>query len=150
MLETLDVVIPRLPFDKPRYLMGVGTPDDLLQSLRRGVDMFDCVLPTRAGRHGLVFTRRGRLNLRNARFADDARPVDALSSSPMARDYSRAYWRHLVKSGEILAMMALTEINLAYYQDLMSGARQAIKEGRLDAYIAEAQRNWAEGEAESR
>jgi queuine tRNA-ribosyltransferase len=150
MLETLDVVIPRLPFDKPRYLMGVGTPDDLLQSLRRGVDMFDCVLPTRAGRHGLVFTRRGRLNLRNARFADDARPVDALSSSPMARNYSRAYWRHLVKSGEILAMMALTEINLAYYQDLMSGARQAIKEGRLDAYIAEAQRNWAEGEAESR
>ena len=148
MLETIDVVIPHLPFDRPRYLMGVGTPDDLLQSLRRGVDMFDCVLPTRAGRHGLVFTRRGRLNLRNARFADDARPVDPLSSSPMARDYSRAYWRHLVKSGEILAMMGLTEINLAYYQDLMSGARQAIGEGRLDAYIAEAQRNWAEGEAE--
>jgi queuine tRNA-ribosyltransferase len=148
MLETIDVVIPHLPFDRPRYLMGVGTPDDLLRSLRRGVDMFDCVLPTRAGRHGLVFTRRGRLNLRNARFADDARPVDPLSSSPMARDYSRAYWRHLVKSGEILAMMGLTEINLAYYQDLMSGARLAIKDGRLGAYIAEAQRDWAKGEAE--
>jgi queuine tRNA-ribosyltransferase len=150
MLAMIDIVVPRLPLDRPRYLMGVGTPDDLLKSLRRGVDMFDCVLPTRAGRHGLVFTRRGRLNLRNARFADDARPVDPLSSSSMARDYSRAYWRHLTKSGEILAMMGLTEINLAYYQDLMNGARQAIIEGLLDSYITEAQRNWAEGEAEGR
>jgi queuine tRNA-ribosyltransferase len=111
--------------------------------------MFDCVLPTRAGRHGLVYTRRGRLNLRNARFAEDPRPVDPRSSSPMARDYSRAYWRHLVKSGEILAMMGLTEINLAYYQDLMSGARQAVAERRLDLFISEAQRDWAEGEAEA-
>ena len=150
MLDMIDVVVPHLPFDKPRYLMGVGTPDDLLQAVTRGVDMFDCVMPTRAGRHGLVFTRRGRLNLRNARFADDARPVDPLSSSPVARDYSRAYWRHLTKAGEILAMMGLTEINLAYYQDLMAGARLAIGEGRLDAYIAETQRNWAEGEAEGR
>jgi queuine tRNA-ribosyltransferase len=148
MLEMIETVVPHLPFDKPRYLMGVGTPDDLLQAMRRGVDMCDCVMPTRAGRHGLAFTRRGRLNLRNARFADDPRPVDSLSSSPMARDYSRAYWRHLVKSGEILAMMGLTEINLAYYHDLMSGARQAIGEGRLDAYIADTRRNWAEGEAE--
>jgi queuine tRNA-ribosyltransferase len=98
----------------------------------------------------MAFTRRGRLNLRNARFADDPRPVDPLSSSPMARDYSRAYWRHLTKSGEILAMMGLTEINLAYYQDLMAGARLAISEGRLDAYIAETHCNWAEGEAEGR
>jgi queuine tRNA-ribosyltransferase len=150
MLEMIDAVVPHLPFDKPRYLMGVGTPDDLLQALNRGVDMFDCVLPTRAGRHGMVFTRRGRLNLRNARFAEDPRPIDPLSSSSMARDYSRAYWRHLVKSGEILAMMGLTEVNLAYYQDLLSGAQLAITEGRLDAYIAEAQRNWAEGEAEGR
>src|SRR5580698_2201230 len=149
MLDTLDVVVPHLPFDKPRYLMGVGTPDDLLQAMRRGVDMFDCVMPTRAGRHGMVFTRRGRLNLRNARFADDPRPIDPLSSSPMARDYSRAYWRHLVKSGEILAMMGLTEVNLAYYQDLVAGARLAIGAGRLDSYIADAQRNWAEGEAEA-
>ena len=148
MLETIEEVAPHLPDDKPRYLMGVGTPDDLLQSVRRGVDMFDCVMPTRAGRHGLVFTRHGRLNLRNARFADDPRPIDPLASSPMARDYSRAYWRHLVKSGEILAMMGLTEINLAYYQDLMAGARKAIGEGRLQAYIDETRLAWAEGEAE--
>ncbi len=148
MLDTIETVIPHLPANGPRYLMGVGTPDDLLQSLRRGVDMFDCVMPTRAGRHGTAFTRRGRLNLRNARFADDSRPVDPLSSSRMARDYSRAYWRHLVKSGEILAMMGLSEINLAYYLDLMSGARQAIGEGRLDAYIDDARRGWVEGEAE--
>jgi queuine tRNA-ribosyltransferase len=146
MLDVIEAVVPHLPADKPRYLMGVGTPDDLLQSVRRGVDMFDCVMPTRAGRHGLAFTRRGRLNLRNARFADDPRPVDPLSSSRMARDYSRTYWRHLVKAGEILAMMALTEINLAYYFDLMAGARQAIGEARLDAYIDETRRSWAEGE----
>jgi queuine tRNA-ribosyltransferase len=150
MLETIEAVVPHLPGGAPRYLMGVGTPGDLLQAMRRGVDMFDCVMPTRAGRHGLVFTRRGRMNLRNARFAEDPRPVDRLSSSPMARDYSRAYWRHLVKSGEILAMMGLTEINLAYYQDLMAGARLAIGQGRLDAYIAETQRNWTEGEADGR
>ncbi len=149
MLDMIEAVIPYLPADKPRYLMGVGAPDDLLQSLRRGVDMFDCVMPTRAGRHGMVFTRRGRLNLRNARFAGDPRPIDALSSSPMARDYSRAYWRHLVKSGEILAMMGLTEINLAYYQDLMAGARKAIGEGRLEAYIDGVAKAWVEGEAEA-
>src|SRR5271165_2809105 len=100
MLDMIETVIPHLPENKPRYLMGAGAPDDLLQSLMRGIDMFDCVMPTRAGRHGMVFTRRGRLNLRNARFADDARPIDPLSSSSVARTYSRAYWRHLVKSGE--------------------------------------------------
>ena len=150
MLQMIETVAPCLPADRPRYLMGVGTPDDLLRSIRRGVDMFDCVMPTRAGRHGMVFTRRGRMNLRNARFADDPRPIDPLSSSRMARDYSRAYWRHLVKSGEILAMMGLTEINLAYYQDLMAGARRAIGVGRLDAYIDAITRNWAEGEAQLR
>jgi queuine tRNA-ribosyltransferase len=147
MLDMIETVVSYLPVDKPRYLMGVGTPDDLLQSLSRGVDMFDCVLPTRAGRHGMVFTRRGRLNLRNARFADDPRPIDPYSSSPMARDYSRAYWRHLVKSSEILAMMGLTEINLAYYQDLMSGARDALAERRLDVYISNTRRDWLKGEA---
>jgi queuine tRNA-ribosyltransferase len=146
MLEMLDTVAPHLPADRPRYLMGVGTPDDLIESLSRGVDMFDCVMPTRAGRHGMVFTRRGRLNLRNARFADDPRPIDPLSSAAVARDYSRAYWRHLVKSGEILAMMALTAINLAYYQDLMAGARKAIGERRLGEFIAEVRTGWAEGE----
>ena len=148
MLNMIDAAIPHLPDHQPRYLMGVGAPDDLLRSLSRGIDMFDCVMPTRAGRHGLAFTRRGRLNLRNARFADDPRPVDPHSSSRMARDYSRAYWRHLVKSGEILAMMALTEINLAYYLDLMAGARRAIEERRLAAYVNETRRGWLEGEAE--
>jgi queuine tRNA-ribosyltransferase len=146
MLATLETLAPHLPSDRPRYLMGVGAPDDLLESLSRGVDMFDCVMPTRAGRHGMVFTRRGRLNLRNARFADDARPIDPLSSAAAARDYSRAYWRHLVKSGEILAMMALTAINLAYYQDLMAGARKAIAERRLGEFVAAAKGSWAEGE----
>jgi len=146
MLATIEAVSPHLPADRPRYLMGVGTPDDLLESLSRGVDMFDCVMPTRAGRHGMVFTRRGRLNLRNARFADDPRPIDERSSAPAARDYSRAYWRHLVKSGEILAMMGLTAINLAYYQDLMAGARRAIAEGGLVDYVAEVKAGWAEGE----
>jgi len=146
MLEMIETVEPHLPRDKPRYLMGVGTPEDLLEALSRGVDMFDCVMPTRAGRHGMAFTRRGRLNLRNARFADDPRPVDPLSSAAAARDYSRAYWRHLVKAGEILAMMALTAINLAYYQDLMAGARQAIAEKRLADYVAEVKQGWAEGE----
>ena len=146
MLDMIETVEPHLPRDKPRYLMGVGTPDDLLEALSRGVDMFDCVMPTRAGRHGMVFTRRGRLNLRNARFADDPRPVDPFSSAPVARDYSRAYWRHLVKSGEILAMMALTAINLAYYQDLMAGARKAIAEQRLEHYVAEVKNGWVEGQ----
>ncbi len=146
MLAMIETVAPYLPADRPRYLMGVGTPDDLLECLSRGIDMFDCVMPTRAGRHGMVFTRRGRLNLRNARFADDPRPVDPSSSASAARNYSRAYWRHLVKSGEILAMMALTAINLAYYQDLMAGARKAIAERRLGDFIAEVKMGWAEGE----
>ena len=146
MLDMIETVEPWLPQDKPRYLMGVGTPDDLLKSLARGVDMFDCVMPTRAGRHGMVFTRHGRMNLRNAKYADDPRPIDAASSAPAARDYSRAYWRHLVKSGEILAMMALTAVNIAYYQDLMAGARAAIGEGRLNDYIAQTQAGWAQGE----
>jgi queuine tRNA-ribosyltransferase len=133
MLDMIETVVPHLPETKPRYLMGI--------------DMFDCVMPTRAGRHGMIFTRGGRLNLRNARFADDARPIDPASSSPSARIYSRAYWRHLVKSGEILAMMGLTEINLAYYQDLMAAARRAIGEGRLAAFVGETRRGWAEGEA---
>jgi len=146
MLDMIETVEPWLPQHKPRYLMGVGTPDDLLKSLARGVDMFDCVMPTRAGRHGMVFTRHGRMNLRNAKYADDPRPIDFASSAPAARDYSRAYWRHLVKSGEILAMMALTAVNIAYYQDLMAGARAAIAEGRLADYIARTQAGWAQGE----
>ena len=143
--ESLGVE-PCLTSEKPRYLMGVGTPDDLLQSLKRGIDMFDCVMPTRAGRHGMAFTRRGRMNLRNARFIDDARPIDEASSALAGRDFSRAYWRRLVKSGEILAMMALTAINIAYYQDLMAGARAAIAERRLDDYILNVKSEWQAGE----
>jgi queuine tRNA-ribosyltransferase len=146
MLDMIETVEPYLPASKPRYLMGVGTPDDLLQSVARGVDMFDCVMPTRAGRHGMVFSRFGRINLRNARHADDIRPIDPQSTCAAARDYSRAYWHHLVKSGEILAMMALTAINIAYYQELMAGMRKAIGDGQLEDFMAEAKSGWARGE----
>jgi queuine tRNA-ribosyltransferase len=149
MLEMIEAVIPRLPEARPRYLMGVGTPDDLLQGVARGLDMFDCVMPTRAGRHGMVFSRFGRLNLRNARHADDLRPIDAASPCAAARDYSRAYWHHLLKAGEILAMMALTAVNLFYYQELMAGARQAIAAGQFANFIAETRQGWARGEAGS-
>jgi queuine tRNA-ribosyltransferase len=148
MLEMIETVEPYLPKEKPRYLMGVGTPDDLLQALSRGVDMFDCVMPTRAGRHGLAYTRHGRMNLKNARFQDDSRPIDETAAAYAGRQFSRAYLRHLVKSGEILGMMALTAINIAYYQQLMAGARDAIAQSRLADYVAETRENWARGEAE--
>ncbi len=107
MLEMLAITVPALPADKPRYLMGVGTPDDIVESVARGIDMFDCVMPTRAGRHGVAYTRFGKLNLQNARHADDQRPLDEESDCPAARDYSRAYLHHLVKSGEMLGAMLL-------------------------------------------
>ena len=147
MLEMIEAVEPYLTAGKPRYLMGVGTPGDLLQALSRGIDMFDCVMPTRAGRHGLAYTRHGRMNLKNARFSDDPRPIDERSTAAAGRQFSRAYLRHLVKSGEILGMMALTAINLAYYQELMAGARTAIEVGRLVDYIAETQAAWKIGES---
>jgi queuine tRNA-ribosyltransferase len=146
-LAMIECVLPFLPSQKPRYLMGAGTPDDLLESVRRGIDMFDCVLPTRAGRHGLAYTHAGRLNLRNARHADDPAPVDPLSSSAAARNYSRAYLHHLVKSGEILGMMLLTEINLSYYQDLMEDMRRAIAAGQFDDFCVAAKTAWRTGEA---
>ena len=146
MLRMIEAVEPPLPPAKPRYLMGVGPPADLLASVARGVDMFDCVMPTRAGRHGQIFTRFGKLNLRNARHADDRRPVDPGASCLAARDYSRAYLHHLVKSGEILGMMLLTWINLAYYQDLMAALRAAITAGRLSDFAAEVREGWARGE----
>jgi queuine tRNA-ribosyltransferase len=150
MLDTIDIVVPHLPPTKPRYLMGVGTPDDLIEAVRRGIDMFDCVMPTRAGRHGLAYTRFGRLNLRNAKHADDVRPLDATSSCAAARDYSRAYLHHLVKAGEILGMMLLTQVNLAYYQDLMASLRQAISDKNCDEFVAATRDSWARGEAEER
>ena len=146
MLAMIDTVEPHLPKTKPRYLMGVGTPDDIIESVARGVDMFDCVMPTRAGRHGLAYTRMGRINLRNARHAADPAPLDALSTCPAARDYSRAYLHHLVKSQEILGMMLLTWVNLAYYQELMARLRAAIAAGGLRDFIAQTKAGWAQGE----
>ena len=145
MLAMIEEVEPLLPADKPRYLMGVGTPDDLLAAVARGVDMFDCVMPTRAGRHGLAYTSYGKINLRNARHADDPRPLDAQSEVPAARDYSRAYLHHLVKSGEILGMMLLTEVNIGYYQTLMRGAREAIVAKHFATYAADTREAWALG-----
>jgi queuine tRNA-ribosyltransferase len=127
--------------------MGVGTPDDICEAVRRGVDMFDCVMPTRAGRHGQVFTRFGRLNLRNAKFADDNRPLDSASTCPAANSYARAYLHHLVKADEMLGKMLLTWVNLAYYQDLMAGLRAAIAGRRLADFIAETKEAWARGDA---
>ena len=146
MLEMLDATCPALPAEKPRYLMGVGTPDDILKSVARGIDMFDCVMPTRAGRHGLAYTRRGKVNLRNARHADDPRPLDAESDCPAARDYSRAYLHHLVKSGEALGGMLLTWNNMAYYQRLMQDIRDAIEAAEFDTRAAEITEGWARGD----
>jgi queuine tRNA-ribosyltransferase len=146
MFAMIETVEPHLPQGKPRYLMGVGMPDDILGAVARGIDMFDCVMPTRAGRHGLAYTRHGRVNLRNARHAEDTAPLDEASTCPAARDYSRAYLHHLVRSNEILGMMLLTWNNLAYYQDLMAGARAAIREGRFADYCSATREGWARAE----
>ncbi len=146
MLRTIDFTAPELPTEKPRYLMGVGTPDDILESVARGIDMFDCVMPTRSGRHGLAFTRRGRVNLRNARHAEDLRPMDEESDCPAARDYSRAYIHHLVRCEEALGGMLLSWNNLFYYQDLMRAIRASIAEGRFEAFKAETKEAWAKGD----
>ena len=143
MLRMIETVMPFLPDAKPRYLMGVGTPDDLIESASRGVDMFDCVMPTRAGRHGLAYTRLGKVNLRNARHATDTRPLDPESDCPAARDYSRAYLHHLVKSGEILGMMLLTWVNLSYYQTLMAGIRQAVADHDLAGFRERTTADWS-------
>ena len=146
MLEMLEATCPVLPESKPRYLMGVGTPDDILKSVARGIDMFDCVMPTRAGRHGLAFTRYGKINLKNARHADDHRPLDEESECPATRDYSRAYLHHLIKSNELLGAMLLTWNNLAYYQSLMQDIRTAIEAGRFADRSAEIQEGWERGD----
>ena len=146
MLRMLDATLPVLPAEKPRYLMGVGTPDDILKSVACGIDMFDCVMPTRSGRHGLAFTRRGKVNIRNARHAEDKRPLDEQSSCPATRDYSRAYLHHLVRANEALGGMLLSWHNLAYYQELMQGIRTAIAQGRFADFMAETQEMWARGD----
>lgn len=134
MVATLEETLPHLPVDKPRYLMGVGTPLDLIESVRRGIDMFDCVMPTRNGRHGTAFTWDGRVNLHNARHAEDLAPLDPESTCPAAREYSRAYLHHLVKSGEYLGAMILSWVNTVFYQDLMAAMRAAIAEGRFEVW----------------
>jgi queuine tRNA-ribosyltransferase len=136
MLGCLDVAPGQLPADKPRYLMGVGKPDDIVEAVRRGIDMFDCVLPTRSGRTGQAFTADGPINIRNARFAEDEGPLDSDCPCPTCSTYSRAYVHHLVRSGEILGAMLMTEHNLWFYQRLMQGLRDAIGEGRFDSHSA--------------
>jgi queuine tRNA-ribosyltransferase len=136
MLGVLDYAPEMLPEDRPRYLMGVGKPDDIVGAVERGVDMFDCVLPSRSGRTGQALTRRGAVNLRNARHADDPRPLDPDCGCPACRGYSRAYLHHVVKAGEIIASMLLTWHNLHYYQELMAGLREAIAAGRLAGFMA--------------
>ncbi|MGJ5180472.1 tRNA guanosine(34) transglycosylase Tgt [Bradyrhizobium oligotrophicum] len=146
MLEMIEATVPALPADRPRYLMGVGTPDDLLESVRRGIDMFDCVLPTRNGRHGVAYTRFGPVNLRNARHADDPRPLDEESPWPPACSYARAYLHHLIKAGEALGATLLSEINIAYFQQLMAGMREAIGQGRFTEFYQRTKADWARGD----
>jgi queuine tRNA-ribosyltransferase len=142
MLEVVAATAAALPPDRPRYLMGVGTPGDLLEAIARGVDMFDCVLPTRNGRHGLAFTRFGPINIKNAHHADDPRPLDEESRCAAAREFSRAYLHHLFRSGEALGGTLLSLVNLFYYQDLMAGARAAINAGRFADYAAATKEQW--------
>src|ERR1700682_4184060 len=146
MLAMIDEVAPILPLDRPRYLMGVGTPEDILGAVARGVRMFDCVMPTRNGRHGVAFTRFGQINLRNARHADDPRPLDEESPWPSTRSCARAYLHHLVKSGETLGAMLLSEINIAYYQRLMQDIRDAISKGRFESFCESTRADWAKGD----
>src|SRR3954451_4053841 len=145
MLGCLDFAVDMLPADTPRYLMGVGKPDDIVEAVKRGIDMFDCVLPTRSGRTGQAFTAGGPLNLRNAKHADDPEPIDPESKFAPASTYSKAYLHHLVRSNEILGMMLLTGINLAYYQELMAGLRKAIADGRLEDFVGQTKEGWAKG-----
>ncbi len=142
MLATLDFAPDQLPADRPRYLMGVGKPDDLVGAVERGIDMFDCVLPSRSGRNGQAFTWNGPLNLRNARHAEDREPLDSRCSCDTCATYSRAYIHHLVKSGEILGAMLMTEHNIAFYQQLMQAMRDAIREGRFAAFAGDYRRGY--------
>ena len=148
MFGVLEATAPLLPTARPRYLMGVGKPDDLVGAVARGVDMFDCVLPTRSGRTGQAFTRRGAVNLRNARHADDPRPLDERCDCPTCRNYPRAYLHHLTQAKEILGAVLLTWHNLHYYQALMASMRRAIGSGGFDAFTAAFADAWAMGDIE--
>jgi queuine tRNA-ribosyltransferase len=148
MFDVLDYAPGLLPEDKPRYLMGVGKPDDIVGAVERGVDMMDCVLPSRSGRTGQAWTRRGQVNIKNARHMDDPRPLDEQCKCPACRNYSRAYLHHVYKAQEIIASMLLTWHNLQYYQDLMAGLRAAIASGNLSAHVAAFHARRAEGDIE--
>ncbi len=146
MFETLEMTVPQMPGNQPRYLMGVGKPDDLLGGVERGIDMFDCVLPSRSGRTGQAFTRRGVVNIRNARHVEDTRPLDEDCRCGACQDYSRAYLNHLDRSREILGAMLMTEHNLTYDQDLMAGIRDAISRGGLAEFSRTVRAGWEEGD----
>jgi queuine tRNA-ribosyltransferase len=148
MFGCLDYAPDMLPVDKPRYLMGVGKPDDIVGAVKRGVDMMDCVLPSRSGRTGQAWTRRGQVNIKNARHADDPRPLDENCSCPACSNYSRAYLHHVMRSNEMISGMLLTWHNLHYFQEIMQGMRDAIAEGRFDAWEAEFHAQRAEGDIE--
>ena len=146
MFSVLDYAPDMLPVDKPRYLMGVGKPDDIVGAVERGIDMMDCVLPSRSGRTGQAWTRRGQVNIRNARHADDPRPLDEACTCPACRNYSRAYLHHVMRSGEIIASMLMTWHNLHYFQELMQGLRDAIAAGGLKAFVADFHAQRAQGD----
>ncbi|MBB5689127.1 tRNA guanosine(34) transglycosylase Tgt [Roseomonas alkaliterrae] len=148
MFSVLDATVPLLPKDRARYLMGVGTPSDLVGAVRRGIDMFDCVMPTRSGRTGRAYTRRGVLNIRNARHADDDGPLDPDCGCPACRRHSRAYLHHLFKAGEMLGPMLLTWHNIQYYQDLMAELRAAILSGTFEEAAQRIEAGWRAGEEE--
>jgi queuine tRNA-ribosyltransferase len=136
MCACLDYAPQQLPADKPRYLMGVGKPDDIVEAVRRGIDMFDCVLPTRSGRTGQAFTADGAINIRNAKFAEDREPIEPVCPCPTCASFERAYVHHLVRSGEILGAMLMTEHNLWFYQRMMQGLRDAIAAQALDEFAS--------------
>ena len=144
MCEVLDYTLPHLPQDRPRYLMGVGKPIDLVESVYRGVDMFDCVIPTRSGRHGQVWTDKGPYNIKKAIYAEDESPLDASIDCPASRDYSKAYVHHLVRSNELLASMILSWHNIAYFQDLMARMRAAIAAGQFEGFVKSFRQGWFE------
>lgn len=143
MCRTIDMTIPFLPDERPRYVMGVGKPIDLVEAVARGIDMFDCVLPTRSGRHGQAWTWEGPLNLKNAKFKEDITPLDPDSTCPASRDYSKAYLHHLLKAGEYLGAMLMSWHNTAFFQDLMQKMRDAIADGRFEDLRAELSERWA-------
>lgn len=146
MFRVLGATVPHLPVDKPRYLMGVGKPDDIVGAVQRGIDMFDCVLPTRSGRNAQAFTRRGTVNMKNARHGEDPRPLDDACSCPACTRYSRAYLSHLIRANEILGSMLLTWHNIHYFQELMAGLRGAIEAGSLEAFAADFHRQQGQGD----